>query len=312
MTQYNDRIRETLGAETLSIERAQQLKRDARAKREYSTRDLEVLMQEYARKGDENYYSELSGINRVVARVKEFIGRGREYEYKQHLKQLGVMNGQLEVLANNTQEIMEDYRGKMQECRSGLYQDRELFGLNTIIYTEKERQLNTQREELSTLEKQSVLGSSCTTDSLRLHKGILELENDLTDLSQENDDLAVRIMVNNSLLDAQKQTTTKLQEMHGHIQRQRSVFSTHYELALSQEKMVAGLSGVRSGAELYMQSAVLVQQFMNLQGQIDRTSIDELPKEFQLGTPRIKTKGDPSRPYWMTVAPEIRNIGRDA
>lgn len=311
MVQFTDKLREAIGAESLSLERAQQLKREARSQREYSTRDLESLMTEYERKGDANYYSDLQGIDLFVAKVKELLGRGREHEYRKHLQELGTMNSQLSVLAENTLEVISEYRGKMQETRSSMYQDREVFGLNTVIYTEKEKQLNTAREELNGLEKQSVLGSSCTTESLRLHKRILELENDITELSYENDDLAVRITVDNSVLEAQRETSTKLQELYGHIQRQRSVFNAHYELAQSQERLVQGLSGVRSASDVYMKSAVLVQQLKTLQEQLDRTAIDELPKEFQLGSPKINMKGDPTRPYWMTVAEEIRSIGRE-
>jgi hypothetical protein len=299
-------LQDILGADQLTLEQAQALKKETRENKTQPNKDLESLMHTYQRNAEQQYYAQLQGVDLFVARVKEVFGRGREYTYKQHLRKLGDMSAQLTTMAENTTKLTSEYREKMQDTRSAMYEERKLFELNAIIYTEKQKITSQRREELTALEKQSVLGASCTTEALRLQKELLELENDIIELNHENDELAVQLTVKTSMLETQQQTYTSLQELHSNIQRQRTAFNAHYELAQAQERITAGVKGMVSARDMYMQSSVLVQQLSTLKGQLHRDTNIALPKEFALNSPRLDQKRDPSRPYWMSVAEHIR------
>jgi hypothetical protein len=307
--QTTEKLHEVLSSDIISLEQAQALKQEVRANRDYSSRDLEALMHEYKAKGEKEYYANLHGAQKFFAYVREFFGRGARYEYQQHLRQLDGMSVQLGTLATNAKELVQEYREKLQTTRTELYEDRKIFELNAVIYQQKQQQLNECRESLETLKSASVLGTSCTTEALKCHKDLLEYESEIIDLNHENDQIAVQITVNNGLLESQQQTYARLQDLYSSAQRQLSVFNAHHELARAQERIITGVRGVDSAAEIYMQSAVLVQQLTGLQERIDKTPIENLPKEFMLGAPKHDGKRDPTRPYWMTVADEIRSIG---
>jgi hypothetical protein len=310
MTQYNERFRSPLGTEELSLERAQQLKREARLGK-VTQEDLGALARELERKAQHQQRGELSGVQLMYVRIKEMLGLGSERDYNKMLSRLGVVNSELAVACENTMELMGEYRGRSLEMRNNMYSDREMFGLNTHIYTQKEQKLNQAREELSSLEKRAVLGNGCTTESLKLHKQALEIENDLHLLSSENDELAVRILTSNSMLEAHSQATSRLQEMHGQLQRQRAAFSLHYEFALAQKRMVRNVPGVRSVGEIYMKSAVLLQGLEEMQQRMNRDPFAKLPEPFAIAAPKIGMSGDGVRAYWMTVADDINRIGSD-
>jgi hypothetical protein len=293
----------------LSLEQAQALKKETKARKDNSNRNLELLMRSYETQAREAYYAHLQGVDLAVAKFKELIGRGREYQYQKHLQALGEMSGDLTTMAENTKQLTVEYKSKMQQTRIAMYEDRRLFELNSVIYNEKQKALHRSRDELEQLESQSVLGTVSTTEAMSLHKRILDLESDIIDINFENDELAVQLTTTRGILESQRQTYSGLQDLHGNIQRQKSVFNAHYELAQAQERVVKNVQGAQSARDIYMRSAVLVQKLKELQDGLSRKGIESVPPEFTLSEPQVHTTRDPTRPYWMTVSEQIRKTG---
>jgi len=243
----------------------------------------------------------LTSSEKLLARMKEFFGRGPEFEYHKHLNQVEHFYTHMTVVSKNLEEKITDIGKQKVTAEKQLILDEAELQTNAVIAFHYERQLADTTTRYEAAKTGTASRIPATTDAMENVQEITRLRQSLSEVHAENNRLAIRILSGREIVRNLGTQYDHVQHLYQGFEEQRVRAEGSMQLAQIHGDALKGVSDSKSVSLLYKQTGAAVEVMMRMQKELKLDAIENLPVEYRVPSPSAKHKPVAGKQYWQTL-----------
>jgi hypothetical protein len=250
---------------------------------------------------EEESFRGLSDAQRLLAKIKEFFGRGPLYEYRKEMEKAESLYSQMTVVSKNLETKIDDVTKRKVTVEKQLILDEAELQTNAVIVLHYERQLADVTARYESARNGSAAQVPATTEAMEGVQEVMKLRQSLSEVNAENNRLAVRILSGREIANNLETQYSQIQRLHQGFEEQRVRAEGYLELARVHDDALKGVGESRSINALYKQTGAAIEVMLGMQKNLKLDAIENLSTEYRVRSPSASYKPVAGKQFWQTL-----------